>query len=540
VGGHQGRALVAQKRRGPQLKQSLHEELKVAEKATRELKTVFLLYAKVDGIGLVSSFTETARSEWESSLENLSSLQGQVIKELCASLAHEKNKADDLELENQQLVQDKKRLLLQLRESLGVSPKSMETKEFSNKDTQKTDEDNRVQKKRGAPKGHPGKSRPLPNTWEFEEVVPAISTCSCGCAVKALEECDHKFIEDIPDISKITTRRSYQLGQCTGCQKIHRHEEGHHGPPVEIGPNLSAHLVMMRQMGCTYRKLSQFCKDTLGIGITPSGILGIVSRVTEKLRPTYDEIGSMLRTQDVVHGDETGWKVGKESWYIWVFCNRHMAYFRSSDTRAGSVPIETLGKSFNGTLVCDFYGAYNFAQKLQRCLIHYTRDIHEEREIFPGHKGLESFENMIWEVINEGEEIQKIPSIAERSLNAKGLEKKLDEALKFTLPTGKPTTLQNRIEKFRGELLTFAENPEVEYHNNRAERQVRPMVISRKMSYGSDSSLGADRTCVLHSVVETCRLNGRKPVDYLRATIVGAGNGRIFSDEVLSAGLPDP
>ena len=105
------------------------------------------------------------------------------------------------------------------------------------------------------------------------------------------------------------------------------------------------------------------------------------------------------------------------------------------------------------------------------------------------------------------------------------------------LPKGKPTTLQKRIGKYEGELLTFVENPEVEYHNNRAERQIRPMVISRKMSYGSDTALGAERTCILHSVVETCRLNSRKPVDFLRVLLEGSIAEGLFSPKVIQATL---
>ena len=301
---------------------TLYEKIKVAKKVTKELKTVFLLFAKANEDGSIIDITEKARTDWENELENLSTLQAKLIKELYSNNSKQKERVQDLEIENQQLDQDKKRLQKQLKESLGVSPKSINTQKNSSKGDNKKD----TKKKRGAPKGHKGKSRLLPDSWNSTEIIPAVSTCSCGHTVEPIDEYDHKYIEDIPEISKITIKKSYQLGRCSKCQKIHRHKEGYNGPPVEIGPNLSAHLVMMRQMGCTYRKMSQFCKDTLGIDITPSGILGIVSRATEKLKPTYNEIGSMLRVQNVVHGDETGWKVGKENWYIWCFCNAHMAY----------------------------------------------------------------------------------------------------------------------------------------------------------------------------------------------------------------------
>ena len=42
---------------------------------------------------------------------------------------------------------------------------------------------------------------------------------------------------------------------------------------------------------------------------------------------------------------------------------------------------------------------------------------------------------------------------------------------------GKATTLQKRIEQYRDHLIRFVTHPDVEFHNNRAERQLRPTVI---------------------------------------------------------------
>jgi len=54
-------------------------------------------------------------------------------------------------------------------------------------------------------------------------------------------------------------------------------------------------------------------------------------------------------------------------------------------------------------------------------------------------------------------------------------------------------------------------HPELEYHKNRAERQIRPIVISRKISYQSNTDEGAKKNCILHSVMETLRLQKLKP-----------------------------
>jgi len=522
----------------------ISDEYRSALDKVRSAKKVFQVYSNAEHNDGISEFCEKARTRWEDALELLCDFQANLIKEQYETNTVNDSEIDSLRIQNEQLTQDKKRLLNQLRQSLGVESKTMKGSEERPSDSTSqnsgitpADPLKRSKKKRGAPKGHKGKTRFIPKHVDFEEIIPALTDCHCGGQIEGLDEYDQKYIEDIPPICKITTKKSYQIGRCLGCGVIHRNKDGYNGPPVVIGPNLSAHLTMMRQMGCTFRKLSFFCNETLGVELSPSGVLGIVCRASEKLRPAYDEIGSMLRTQEVVHGDETGWKIGRLNWYIWCFCNRQMAYFKSSQTRAATVPKAILGEDFPGTLICDFYAAYNFIPNLQRCLIHYLRDIQEERKIFPGSNALAEFEESIWTVIKKGLAIQALPTGKEKSNKAHLLETELNRAKKYMLPKGKPTTLQKRIGKYEGELLTFVENPEVEYHNNRAERQIRPMVISRKMSYGSDTALGAERTCILHSVVETCRLNSRKPVDFLRVLLEGSIAEGLFSPKVIQATL---
>jgi hypothetical protein len=60
-----------------------------------------------------------------------------------------------------------------------------------------------------------------------------------------------------------------------------------------------------------------------------------------------------------IHLDETGWKEnGKRRW-IWAFKTNRYAIFRIKATR-GEVE-DTLGKSFAGTISCDFYSSYRKA-----------------------------------------------------------------------------------------------------------------------------------------------------------------------------------
>ena len=119
----------------------------------------------------------------------------------------------------------------------------------------------------------------------------------------------------------------------------------------------------------------------------------------------------------------------------------------------------------------------------------------------------------------------------------KKLERELVSISRMDVPKGRPQTLRKRIVKYHDEMMTFVDTPGVEWHNNRAERHLRPLVISRKMSFGSDTPEGAGRTCVLHSIVETCRLQNIKPVDLLMEKMVRNTKSNFPLNQILTTRL---
>jgi hypothetical protein len=70
------------------------------------------------------------------------------------------------------------------------------------------------------------------------------------------------------------------------------------------------------------------------------------------------------------------------------------------------------------------------------------------------------------------------------------------------------------LENYEG-LTLFLGNPDVPIDNNAQERLLRSPVVGRKTWYGTHSQRGALTTAILFSVVETCKLNGVNPREYL-------------------------
>ncbi len=459
-----------------------------------------------------------------------------ILSELHRSSREELGRMRD---ENEELKSRNRKLLIELRDSLGVNSalKDKDGQAAGPVQDQQGIRPEKTVRPRGAPKGHRGSTRRIPGRWDEKIEVPPHGVCACGCSqIVENGEADRKYLEDIPPVSRKVTLVEYRRGVCARCGKEIIHPEAA-GPAVEIGGNLSAHLAMLRQAGVSYRKLSTFCTETLGIPLSPSGAYGVVSRLTDKKLPLYETIGNVMHRQEILHGDETGWKVRGEQWYVWIFCNLSTVFYHAEDSRASKVVREILGEDFEGTLVCDFYGAYNFLPRTQRCLAHLMRDVEKEREILPGSVQLEQFEERLWNFIDTGKSLSLLQPGPAKASGIALLEKELTDISGMDVPKGRPETLRKRIVKYHGEIFRFVNTPGVEWHNNRAERHLRPLVVSRKISFGSDTPEGARRTCALHSVIETCRLQNIRPVELLRENMMKGANDNSPLTQLLTSRL---
>ncbi len=185
-----------------------------------------------------------------------------------------------------------------------------------------------VPRKRGAPVGHRGNTRSVPTHIDHGETLPAPTVCpDCGHAeLTALETRDERYIEDVPPLLREVTRRNYRQAFCPHCQSVVHHPDALHGPPVQTGPRLAAHLALLRtRLGVTYRKLAVYSTEAPGIPLTAAGALGIVNRLADRSEPIYDGLAHALTVQRVLHGDETGWKMDGQRWQLWCFCNASLA-----------------------------------------------------------------------------------------------------------------------------------------------------------------------------------------------------------------------
>jgi transposase len=94
-------------------------------------------------------------------------------------------------------------------------------------------------------------------------------------------------------------------------------------------------------------------------------------------------------------------------------------------------------------------------------------------------------------------------------------------------PDRKAAALCRELRKWWPALWTFARVDGVEPTNNVSERALRPAVLWRKGSFGSDSAAGSRFAERLLTVVATCRQQGRSLLDFLVAAGQAALQGTL-------------
>jgi hypothetical protein len=100
------------------------------------------------------------------------------------------------------------------------------------------------------------------------------------------------------------------------------------------------------------------------------------------------------------------------------------------------------------------------------------------------------------------------------------LESWIDRLLNESVELAGESRIRNRLRKQRAHLIGCLYDLSAEPTNNRAERSLRPAVISRKISCGNKTDRGRLTCQILASLAATCAQRGEDLIDYLTAQLL--------------------
>lgn len=248
----------------------------------------------------------------------------------------------------------------------------------------------------------------------------------------------------------------------------------------------------------------------------PEAQLGLIGQL-------YQELRALVATQARIHTDDTGWWVdGYQAWLM-VFCNPELVVFQIRYWHRNQEVRELLPSDFQGTVNCDggsSYGAKLLATvKQQKCLSHVLRLISEPLRFLSSR--LAEFPENLKRLLQEALAVHRRYRQGE-TVDLPAERRRLGAEIEAWLKKADPDNLtHSRLAgtiggyHAKGQLLRFLEDPEVDPTNNRAERELRLLVIARKISQCSKNDRGAEAQAAWASLFWT--LDRRFPGDAVAA-----------------------
>ncbi len=308
-------------------------------------------------------------------------------------------------------------------------------------------------------------------------------------------------------------------------------------PPAEhnagcVGPGAVAVWAIWLTAGMSWRDVQEVTAELGGWRPSLGTIANALRRACEVLDEPMQQIVERIDQAEVVHVDETPWFVGNRLSWLWVATAAGATWYMVTTHRDTAAAWQLLGRNDERVLVTDRYVVYDRVHGGQRqlCVAHLTRTL---RSIEQGADRVAALAAELlgrcvgrmmsaWHACKRGEisYAQLERDVATYRQEFVELCQQAAECCEAS-SARKLTKLADSAESF----TTFASQPGVEPTNNAAERALRPLVLWRKRSFGTQSQWGTWLVTGLMSIRETLRQQGRRLFGWLRDALIAHATG---------------
>ncbi len=391
-------------------------------------------------------------------------------------------------------------------------------------------------KHQGAQEGHKGSTLEMtdkPDKIEVKRVNTKLK-CECGQSLRNSKEIGFNRSQVIDLVEKLTEVTEYrtELRECS-CGKVHTEDSGHF-IPIQYGPGIKSLAVYLNQYQfIPFGRTQEMFKDLLGIEISDGCLQASNDRCYDNLEETEAQIKECIKTEPVMHNDETGMRCeGKLQWVHTSSTAKYTHY--SLQEKRGQIAIEAIGilADYQGTSVHDRYSSYNLYNcKHGYCNAHLLRDL----------KYIHEDDNKAWAakmigVLIKAKTLKEAGELTKKAL--KNIQYAYNRVVRIGFkaePVIKPQKTKKRgkqkksksmrlLEVFGDEkyrVLRFAYDLLVPFDNNMAERDLRMIKLKQKISGTFRTKKGGQVFCRIRGYISTVRKHGYNIMNALKLAIIG-------------------
>ncbi len=346
--------------------------------------------------------------------------------------------------------------------------------------------------------------------------------CRQDLAAAAIERMVKRQVFDLPPMQMQVTEHQTEVKVCPCCGKRSRaaFPVGVNAP-TQYGPNVLAHAAYLNSYHLMpIARVREWFADCVGQAVSEGTIERALKQFAEALAPSLDVIYAGLTQADVVHYDETGFRVNTGLRWLHTACTEHLSYY-SVHLKRGDEAMLDIGVLPNsqGWAVHDGLKGY-FGFKTVRhalCNAHHLRELECVREQYAA----DWAQDMQALLVEMKRRVEAGALSADTRIR---LQNRYDAILvtgfeAFPIQPRPPnskkrvaqhpvTNLLIRLRDYREAVLAFLYHSEVPFDNNLAERDLRMMKVKQKVSGCFRTWAGAEVFAAVRSYLATARKQG--------------------------------
>jgi hypothetical protein len=365
-----------------------------------------------------------------------------------------------------------------------------------------TDND-RERKPKGARPGHPGAGRKRASSLEVNRVMKVASTVGdhcpqCGTPLVDKGGKERLILESQPlQAEPILYRLPRRY--CPRCHRLYQPS-----PPGVLPKHLFGNQLLTSSSVMHYLHgipLGRVCEQ---LRVNPGSLVESFHRLARLFESVIPRLTEEYRQSPVKHADETSWRTDGQNGYVWLFATDQISLFLFRKSRSAKIPQMIFGqKPLPGVLVVDRYAGYNKAPcSIQYCYAHLLREVEDLEKDFFDSDEVKAFVSVMAPLLSSAMKLRTQP-IQDPDFYPQAAQIKTQILAAVDAPSMHLgiRRIQEIFLENAPRLYHWAQDRQVSADNNLAERDLRPTVIARKVSFGSVSDAGAHTRATLMSVL---------------------------------------